>query len=344
MLDKLKNLIFSLCDAPGVSGDEGEAVKVASDVLNKYGKCSTDNLGNLICEVIPKGDYHQHILLDAHIDEIGLMITGITDEGFLRFAPIGGVDARILSAAQVMVHGKENLFGVIVSKPPHLTKPDEYKKAEKMDKLFIDIGYSKEAAESRVSVGDRVTMVGDGKSALGNRIISKALDDRISCAAIVRCLEMLCDEDVKCGLTVMFSTREEVGSQGAKTGVYALEGVTTAVSVDITFGDSQYAGKDKCGEIGAGPMIGLSPILDKSLSRELIDIAKRENIPYDLEVMSGRTHTTADEIMLTKCGIPTALVSIPERYAHMPIEMADLDDVENTAKLLYHFIIQRGNI
>ena len=337
-----KKLIFKLTKASGISGDETGAVNAALELLQPYGKCSVDKLGNLICEVVPRGESDEHILLDAHIDEIGLMITGITDDGFLRFAPVGGVDARILSAAEVTVHGKEDLFGIITNKPPHLTSPSEYKKAEKMDKLFIDIGYSKEQAEKLVSIGDSVTMIGEGKSVLGDRIISKALDDRIGCAAIIRCLELLHNKKLGCGLTVMFSTREEIGSQGAKAGTYALDGITKAISVDITFGDMEYVGKNECGRIGGGPMIGVSPILDKAMSNELIEIAKAENIPYDLEVMSGRTSTTADQIMLTKCGIPTALVSIPERYAHTPIEMADLNDVEQTARLICSFVSQKG--
>jgi len=334
--EALKELIFRLAQAAGVSGDEAEAVEAARAELAQYGKTRTDALGNLIGEIAPFKEGRPHILLDAHIDEVGLIVTGICDGGFLRVDNAAGVDTRILSTADVTVHAKEKLFGVISAKPPHLSDAKEYKKAVKLTDTYVDTGLSREECERLVTLGDRITLNGVPRETASGRIISKALDNRICCAAILRCLELLQDKALDCGLTVLFSTREESGGQGARAAAFGVD-PTHAIVVDTTLADGVY--ESGCHyEIGKGPTIGYAPILDRKMSQDLVALAEENNIPYAIEAMGRGTGTNADDIVTTREGVITGVISIPERYAHMPIEMADLGDVEYAARLMAAYV------
>lgn len=340
MLDTTK-LLLDFSAATGVSGQESEAAQYASGLLKPFGNVEVTPLGSVLCTVKIPEPGQPHILLDAHIDEIGLIVTSIEEKGFLRVAGCGGMDRRILMAYPVRVHGQHGpVDGVVCSVPPHLSA-GEKKKNPKVDELFIDIGYTKEEAEKRVCPGDRITLSASSRALLNGLVSGKALDDRAGCAAHLKALEYLEGRSLGCGLTVVFSSMEEVGGMGARTAAYQTA-PTHAIAVDVSFGRTPDAAKEKTGELGKGPMIGFAPILSAEMSRELVSLAKESKIPFQYEVMGGRTGTNADAIAVARRGVATGLLSIPQKYMHTPIEAVAVDDVENTGKLIAAYITTLG--
>lgn len=335
---QLSTMLEALCSAKGVSGAENEAAVAASEMLGRFMPVKSDALGSVTGRKEGKGP---HILLDAHLDQIGLIVTAIDDSGFLKFAKCGGADRRVLAAAEVTVHGRENIFGVITSTPPHLAKPDDATKALPFDEMAIDIGMKKEEAEKLVSLGDRVTFNGKYLSLLGNRVSSPSIDDRAGVAAVLRCLEILEEKGVDCNLSVMFSVQEETGGSGAQTAAFTAK-ADEAIAVDVSFASAPSVSSEKYASLGKGTMIGFAPSLDYKMSRTLESIAKRGNIPYQPEVMGGKTGTNCDEIQVSGRGVRTALLSVPLRNMHTACEVCDLDDIENTARLMVEYITERS--
>ena len=331
-------LLKKLCDAKGVSGAENGAAEVAAELLNKYMPSCIDPLGSVSGSM---GDGDVHILLDAHLDQIGLVVTAIDETGFLKVAKCGGSDIRVLAAAEVTVHGKEPLFGVITSTPPHLSKPEDSDKAKGFDEIAVDIGMKKEQAEKLVSPGDRITFNGEYLELLGNRVSSPSIDDRAGIAAILRCLELIKDKSLNSKISVLFSVQEETGGSGAQAGAFAAN-ADEAIAVDVSFAKAPGVSDDKYAVLGGGTMIGFGPSLDYDMSRKLSAIAENKGIPNQLEVMGGRTGTNCDEIQVAGKGVKTALLSIPLRNMHTAVEVCDLEDIENTAKLMAEYIIERG--
>ncbi|WP_040195794.1 M28 family peptidase [Candidatus Soleaferrea massiliensis] len=337
---QITELIKELTAVHGTSGNEYPAAKCAERLLRPFCKrIETDRLGNLIAVVREPKENRPHVLLDAHIDQIGLVVTYIEENGFLRVAASGGVDIRLLCAAEVIVHGREDLFGVICTIPPHLQKGEA--KNLKCDDVYIDTGYTKEQLDGRVALGDTVTFRSAFTELMGSTVKSGALDDRAGCAALIRAVQLTADEELSCGVTVLLSTREELGCQGSKTGSFAVS-PTHAVAVDVSFGYTPDAPKEKCGTLGAGPMIGISPVLDRSIFEELKTLSEREGIPYQNEVMGGTTSTNADSIAVCRAGVKTGLLSIPLKYMHTPVEVIDTRDVEHTAQLIAAYLKEVG--
>ena len=326
-------LCFFLTGCTGVSGDEKETGEKVKELLSPYMSVKTDRLYNVIAERKGRG---KHFLIDAHLDRIGLVITGINDKGFLKFANCGGIDERTLIGSEVIVFGKKPLFGVICSVPPHLSGKDD--KLPGIDEMCIDIGYNSEEAHKLVEAGDRAIVRNNPVKLLGNRISSAALDNRAGVAAAVLCVKYLEKKGFDGNLTVMLSSQEEVGLRGAKVGAYVIQ-ADEAVVVDVTFGTEPSVSKEESGELGKGPLIGFSPVLDRKMSQRLVAVAETENIPYSREVMSSKTGTNADSISESGRGIPTVTVSIPIKNMHTQVEVADTEDIENTAKLIAEYIL-----
>ncbi len=337
---ELSALLKTLCEAKGVSGAESNAAKIAAELLSKYMPVKIEPLGT-VSGTMGNGDVN--ILLDAHLDQIGLIVTAIDSDGFLKVAKCGGADIRVLAAAEVTVHGKKDIFGVVTSTPPHLAKPEDADKASGFDEIAIDIGLTKDEAEKIVSLGDRVTFNGAFLQLLGNRISSPSVDDRAGVAAILRCLEILKDKKVNCKLSVMFSSQEETGGSGAQAGAFAAN-ADEAIAVDVSFASAPGVSSEKYAALGGGTMIGFAPSLDYEISQKLCEIAKKNEIKNQAEVIGGKTGTNCDEIQTSGRGVKTALLSIPIRNMHTAIEVCDLEDIENTARLMAEYIIERGGV
>lgn len=333
---ELRDMLEDLCEAKGTSGKENSAGDVAAKMLSKYMKVSRDALGS----VIGKKGEGKGILLDAHIDQIGLIVTSIEDDGFLKIAKVGGADIRVFTATKVTVHGKKDIFGVITSVPPHLASSKDEGKATAFDDITIDIGMSKAEAEKIVSLGDRVTFDGPFDCLIGNRVASPSIDDRAGIVVILRCLQLLEGKNT-CPIEVMFSVQEETGGSGAVAGAFNSTS-DEAIATDVSFASAPGVSKEKYASLGDGAMIGYSPALDYAMSKRLTEIANEKGIKNVPEVMGGSTGTNGDDIQISRGGIKTGLISIPIRNMHTAVEVVDLADIEACAQLMAEYILERS--
>lgn len=330
-LDTLKKLT----SGAGVSGLEKCTADKLVEILSEYGETHIDRLGNVICEIDGEGEA---FLLSAHMDRVGMIVTDITDEGFLNVSRCGGIDPRILCAQPVTVHAKEELKGVIISTPPHLQEEGKERKALKTEEALIDIGFSKEKAEQLVSRGDRVTVDSDFIQLAGDRVAGHAFDDRAGVVSILYALEILKKRECSRKVTVAFSTREEVGGMGAKVASFNAK-AAELIAVDVSFALTPDSKAQECGELGKGPMIGISSSLDYDASQQLKAVAIEHKIPYQLEIMGGHTGTDADDMTTAADGMISSLISIPLRYMHTGIEVVETGDIENVGRLIAEYIL-----
>ncbi len=325
----IKKVAAQLCSADGVSGDESSASAAALSLLSRYtDDCGIDKFYNVFGKIGNFSDNKPVLLLDAHIDRVGLIVSYIDDEGFIKASPCG-IDERILSAQTVTVHGAKKIKGVISTFPPHVKK-------EGMKDIIIDTGYSKAQLDGAVSLGDRITVDAPVSQLTDDIITASALDDRAGVISILYALELLSGRKLKYDIAVTFSSQEETGEAGAKIAAYN-SGADLALEMDVSFAYTPDAKRFQCGEMGKGVMKGVAPSLDRKMSDTLINIAKEKQIPYQLEVMNGRTGTNADSISVTKGGIPSCTLSIPLKYMHTPTEAVDIRDIEATARLIAEF-------
>ncbi len=337
-MDKLKNMIISLAEADGTPGMETEISKRIISFLPEGMTAEVDKTGNVVASFDGNG---KTFLLDAHEDRIGLIVTAITDGGFLRVAKCGGMDARVLAAQDVTVWGKKPVYGVITSTPPHLLSENDAGKAKDFDDILIDTGLTRDEAEKLISQGDRATVKAPVAELLNGRLSCPALDDRAGCAAIIRAAEIILKAENPPSLKLLFSAQEETGGTGAVNGSFNID-ADECISVDVSFADAPDMPSEKCGKLGKGPMIGFSPVLSYDIGRGLESVARAEQIPYQLELMSDRTGTNADHISVSRGGIKTGLVSIPLRNMHTGVEIISVADVENTAELIAKYVLGGG--
>jgi endoglucanase len=333
----LKETIITLSNAAGIPGGELPASQIALEYLKAYtSDCHIKN-GNVTGHFGKREDGKPHVLLDAHMDTVGFVVTYLTEDGFLEIESCGAVDRRLLCAQPMIVLGKERLPGVICSTPPHLA--DGENPPSNHEKVYVDIGMSKAEAEKYVSAGDGVTFDVKAAALSGDRLTGAGLADRCGVAALLRTLELIKGEKLGCSYSVLFSAQEEVGERGAKTAVFSVN-PHIAVVVDATFARTPDDSEAKYGLLGKGPMVGVSPVLDGAFSKRIMKIAEEKNIPCQVEVMAEKTGTDADMISLNGRGVKTALLSIPLRYMHSPVEVISLSDVENTARLTAGFMAE----
>lgn len=331
-MSELKKMLCELCEADSVGGLDG-CLRVAEGYLGRYAETRRSG-GSLIGTI--KGKSDKTLLLDAHIDQIGFTVTSVCG-GFLRVAAIGGIDSKMLPGMRVTVHGKIPVCGVFCSTPPHLSGDD---RPLKLEDMYIDTGLAD--ASEYVSLGDRVTFRGGFASLCGSKVTARSLDNRAGVAALLRCAELLKDKELPVNVSVLLSDMEEIGGSGALTESFSLC-PDEAVAVDVSFGNAPDIPEYESGKLGKGAMIGISPILSKAVTDGLKAAAIKASLPFQFEVMGGRTSTNADKITSVRGGVPTGLVSIPLRNMHTPAEVVDLNDIEATAKLLAEYILSKSS-
>lgn len=332
----IRKICEQLTEGAGVSGACHTLTK-AVQLLGEYAEVRTDALGSIIGTV---GEGRTHIMLDAHLDRIGLIVTAVDESGFLRVDKCGGADIRVLAAAEVTVWGKEPVYGVITSTPPHLAS-DDSSKAPSFDSIFVDTGLSYERLKKLVSVGDRITIDAPIIPLAGTRITGAALDDRIGMAALLRVLDIIKDKKPAVKVSVLFSVQEETTEAGGKTGAFGIS-PDEAIAVDVSFATAPGVSETEAGKLGEGTMICISPSLSQKMSEELIAVANENGIKYQTEICPSQTGTNADVISVSRAGIRTGLVSIPLRNMHTQAEVADLEDIEAVAQVIAGYIIRKG--
>lgn len=337
------DLLRKLSEACGISGYEEQVRDIIKDELEgNVDSIETDVMGNLISthEGI---EGKPSVMLASHMDEIGLMVSYIDDEGFLRFVKIGGINDQMLLNQEVYVQTPEGeIPGIIGSKPPHITSAAEAKKIISYKDMFIDIGAnSKEQAEELVSVGDPIVFHTDFEECLNDLVMGKALDNRVGCAVMVEVMKQTdCDATVYGVGTV----QEEVGLKGAKTSAFKLN-PDMAIALDVTIAGDHPGVKPEDAPVkaGKGPVISFADASGRGLlthpmmKKLLVEAAEAADIPYQIEVGDGGT-TDATAIHLTREGIATATLSSGSRYIHTPISVVSMKDVEDTVKLILEFL------
>lgn len=337
---ELYKCLKDLCESVGAAGLR-EASQTAASYLRKYMEdVSVDDMGNVLGLRRCGKEKAPCLLLEAHIDEIGFLVTGVDEQGFVHVSPYGGMDPRVLAAAEVVIWADRPYKGVFCSTPPHLSGGAEGKLPEIPD-MGIDIGMDGACAKKAVQPGCPVTFRPGFVSMVGSCVSSKSLDDRAGVASILFCLEQLKDVPLSVDIAVAFAVQEELGCRGSAVAAYKLS-PDKAIAVDVSFALTPDANPAKCGILGKGPMIGIAPTLDNNMTRLLEDLAEEEGIPFQREVMGGDTGTDADSIAGVRAGVPTGLLSIPLRYMHTPVEMVDMADVENTGRLMAAYVRKEG--
>ena len=317
-------------------GNEREFSEYCAELLKKYTapeNISIDRLNNVLAYI---GDRSKKkIMLTAHLDELSMIVTGITDEGFLRVYRVGGVDRRTLLSSEVTVAG---IDGIVCSTPPHLLKPGEANKVPEYKDICIDLGLKAEEVKKRVKIGDRVRVKAPVTELLNGRFASKALDDKLCCFAILTALKKLRKliehNELDCCLVVMFASEEEVGSRGATVGTYGVE-PDEALVLDVTFAKQADAAGHGLGE---GAVIEFSSFFDRKLMKAVDKAAKDAKIKHQYEATGAAYGTDADTIPMIGNGVRTGLISIPIRYMHTPVEVGDMEDVESAADILAAYI------
>lgn len=339
----IKNTLEQLSATGAPSGFEGAAAAVAVELLRPLmDEVWTDTLGNVLSVRRCGKENAKKLLLDAHLDEIGLIVTGAED-GFLRFRTIGGMDPRMLPDRELTILTQPPLFGVVACLPPHVLKPGESDKSTPITELYIDIGMTQEETLNAVPVGTPIVYRGSTFPLGEEQVCGKALDDRACFVTLLRAAELLKDNTLDVDLYIMGSVCEETGGSGAKVGTYAVA-PDWCVAVDVTHGKTPDAPnpKDRVCELFQGPAIGVGPNMTRWMTERMMEKAKGAGIPYQLEVMEGRTGTNGWHMQTIREGIATSVVSLPLKYMHTPIETVALEDMEQVAKLLAAFATDLG--
>jgi endoglucanase len=336
-----ERLVRELTEARGPSGYEGEVRDIIRRLLSPFAhEVRVDAMGNLIAlrrGEAPAGAGRRPLLMiTAHMDEIGLMVTQV-EKGFLRFTTVGGFDPRVLVSQEVVVHAQRELAGVIVSIPPHFTAPADQEKPFPIEKLFIDVGLPAEEAATAVRVGDLVTLRPRWTPLASGYAACKAMDDRASVAALVLCMDELTRSRHVWDVCAVTTTQEEVNMAGAAAGAWGLE-PTAAIALDVTFGMQTGVLPGEGMKTDAGPGIALGPNFHPSVVDRLVATARALEIPHQLEAIAGSSGTDAWAIQVSRSGVPCGLLGIPVRSMHTTVETVCLRDVERTGRLLASFI------
>jgi endoglucanase len=339
-------LLKSLSEASGVSGYEDNVREIVYNTFRTTAdEVRSDAMGNLIAykrgsaETDPRRadpGPRRRIMLAGHMDEIGLIVTEL-EKGFVRFTQVGGFDVRTLMGQEVVVHGRRPLPGVIGSRPPHVLSAAERDKPAPMDKLFIDVGLSEEALQEAVRVGDLITIRRPFLELKGGLVSGKAFDDRAAVVAIAVCLDILSTLRHEWDVYGVATVQEEVGLRGAITSTYGIA-PDAGIAIDVGFGKQPGVGPELAIELDKGPSLAFGPYLHPILYGELKRVAQENEIPLQMEVVPGGTGTDATAMQVTRAGVPTALLSIPTRNMHTPIETLAVKDLLRTGRLMAYTI------
>jgi putative aminopeptidase FrvX len=333
------DLLKELTRHTGVSGYEEEIALYIKDVFEKHcNQVEVDKFFNVIGFKKGHGNDRKKIMVTAHFDEVALIVTKVDDKGFIKVSGLNGVDPKILLGQEVTIHGKKEVYGIIGAKPPHLLKEEEGNQAVKMKALTIDTGLCANKVKDYVSVGDMVTFRVDALLLQNNKISSKTLDNRCGVVALVEMMKEISLMKHESDIYFIATTQEELSMAGAISVAYNIE-PDMAIVIDACHGDMPDSPKENTFIPGKGPAIAIGPNMHKKATSKLIDTAKLENIPYQVEVITGHSGTEAWATQISRNGIPTVLISIPVRYMHTAVETSHSKDIVNAGKLAARFVV-----
>ncbi len=329
-----------MLETPSPSGYESPIQEVVREYAGQFAdEVRSDVHGNVIA--IKNPDAPIRIMLAGHCDQIGLIVQYIDAEGFIYVQQIGGWDPQVLIGQKMNIWtAGGSIFGVIARKPIHLLTEEESKKVVKLKDLWIDIGAAdKEEAEKLVRIGDPITVDLAVREMCNNCISSPGMDDKCGVWVVMEALRRTAKDKLKCGLYAVSTVQEEVGLRGAKTSAFGID-PHVGIAVDVTFSsDCPTIEKKQEGDVtlGKGPAIFRGPNFNPKVVEQLLEAAEANDIPYQLVAAGRPPGTDANAMQISRAGMATGLVSIPNRYMHSPVEVVSLDDMDKAADLLVSF-------
>ncbi|PWH84909.1 M42 family metallopeptidase [Brumimicrobium oceani] len=329
-------LLSAICEAPGAPGYEQKIrTLILEEIRPLVDEVELDNMGNIYA--IKRGKSDKKVMIGAHMDEIGFIVTHIDDKGFIRFHTLGGFDPKTLTAQRVLIHGKEDVMGVMAAKPIHVMTPEERNKNPKTTDFFIDTGRSKEEVEQLIQIGDPITRERSFIE-MGDCVNSKSLDNRLAVFILIETLKKLKDKEVPFDIYGVFTVQEEVGIRGANVAALKINpdfgfGLDTTIAYDLPGA----AAHEKITSLGEGTAIKImdaSTIADYRMVEYMKRTADRHNIKWQPEILTAGGTDTAGIQRMTAGGSIAGAISIPTRHLHQVIEMAHKEDIQRSIDLL----------
>ncbi len=329
-------LLSKICTTPGVSGFEQRIREVVlEEIKDLVDEVQVDNMGNVYA--IKKGKSDKKVMIGAHMDEIGFIVTHIDDKGFIRFHTLGGFDPKTLTAQRVIIHGKEDVIGVMASKPIHVMTPDERNKVANLSDYFIDTGLTAEEVKELIEIGNPITREREFIE-MGNCVNGKSLDNRLAVFILIETLKQLKGKEVPYDIYGVFTVQEEVGIRGANVSALRIKpdfgfGLDTTIAFDLP-GAAAHEMITKLGEGTAIKIMDASTICDYRMVDYMKKTATKHNIKWQSEILTAGGTDTAGIQRMVEGGSIAGAVSIPTRHLHQVIEMANKDDIQGSIDLL----------
>ena len=338
-MEKIKQILNSLMDSFSLSGHElfGEdTIKALAEGI--CDEIKVDNMGTFLIIKKCGKENAPKLLIDAHYDTVGLMVTGIKKGGFLSVTSVGGLDTNILPSTEVTVYGKEKVYGIITSTPPHLRSGEP--KSPKLDKLYIDTGYSKEKIEELVSIGDPVVFKNTVDYIYGDYVTSAYLDDKACLCAALDALSKMDKSQMEFDIYLTASAQEETGKCGAARVAFDIE-PDLAIVTDVNFAKTEDDDSFECIEACKGASIDISAITNRKISKNIMKYLTSEGVEYQVCCEPAHTSTNADFVSISGKGVPTILMSVPLKSMHTPSETVNLRDIKSLSDILVKIACQK---
>ncbi len=330
---QLEEFLRTACALPGLTGNELAVAEHVAAAFRPYAdEVKIDRLNNVFAHIRGEGP---KVLFCAHLDEIGLMVVKIEEDGTLRMGNVGGVDPRILPGMRVTVWGREKLLGVIGAKAPHLLSEEDRARNYKREDLYIDLGMSADKVRSLVQVGDLVALEARFVRLQNGRVATKTADDRACVAMLLGAMQRLQGLKARADLYFAATCQEEIGSYGAAMAAFGVE-PDYAVALDVCHARTPGAPELRTKKLDS-LSASMGPFIHPMLRRKLMEVAKENNIEVQTSVVPRATSTDADSINIQRGGVPTVLLELPLKYMHTTVELIDLHTLEEGARLLAHF-------
>lgn len=341
MRKQSKQFLVDLLESPSVSGYEQPVQAVVRKYIGKVAdELRTDSHGNVHAVANPGGN--PRVMLAGHCDQIGFLVQHVEEDGFIRVSAVGGHDMQIVLGQAVTVWTDSGpLPGAVARKPVHVMSAEDRKKIPELHQLWVDTGLSSKAqVMAKVRIGDQVTYDLRVRDLENDRICSPGLDNKVGCYAVIEAIRLLADAKKLTAAVHSISTvQEEIGLRGAQTSSFAVDPVI-GIAVDVTWAtDQPDMSAARTGEVkmGKGPVIARGANINPRVFDRLVEIADKKKIPYQINAAPRGTGTDANAMQLSRGGVATGLISIPNRYMHSPVEVCELEDIQNVAKLLAAF-------
>ncbi|MBQ7906828.1 MAG: M20/M25/M40 family metallo-hydrolase [Clostridia bacterium] len=339
-MEGIKKILESLVHIGTVSGYEPMAEKYLCG-LSGFDKIERDSLGSFVLTKKSLKENAPKVLIDAHLDTVGFMVTEIKEGGFLKVVNVGGLDTRVLPATEVIIYGKKEIYGVVTSTPPHLKKGGN--KLPEISELMIDTGYTKDVLCELVELGDPVAYKPRLDCLLNDYVCANSLDDKACCAAAIDAVMNTDKKDLTCDVYLAISAEEEVGKAGPARVAFGVQ-PDFAIITDVNFARGEGIENYESIESQKGASVSISAVCDRTLTRNIISLLKKENIPHQINCDPSYTGTNNEAISISGIGVRTSVISVPLKSMHTPSEIVSLKDLKSLSNILKAIITTKEEL